>query len=462
MSTPPAKFRIDVATHDLLMDSNPRAPQPPVSKGLMLPEPIFPRFPEKFNDPGPETPLQQRNWRAKEIYRKVRGWLFPYIRSRVLPGEFHPITAYLFVEYKCDLDCWYCWAYNNKVKGMTEDVALRSIDWLHDHGCRVLALMGGEPLLRPQFAHKVLYYAAKKGFWIYLGTNGRLLRPDVADRLGDAGVAVINLALDAWDVKPGLPKALVPVRSNLDHMMRKQYVYGYMLFFNINICRNNLEDVRMLTDFAHDHRIATDYHINETPMLEQDDHFKHLYDNPTYIRPEDWREVDSLFDWLIEKNKSGYQMVNSVQRLQETKAFVRMSSGLDLNKCGWYGDGSSGNGEIAKLLQTIPGIVHEPNGDLQFSEWNCRAGQNNVVIRTDGTVAPCFPMYPSSFNWGNIDEPKFDQKQLADMKKTCQRHCFSTLNHNLAYCYNDARVTKWLWAQAVKNKLRGGGKSFED
>ena len=107
-STPPAKFRIDVAIHDLLMDSNPRAPQPPVSKGLMLPEPIFPRFPAKFNDPGPETPLQQRNWAAKEIYRKVRGWLFPYIRSRVLPGEFHPITAYLFAEYKCNVDCWYC------------------------------------------------------------------------------------------------------------------------------------------------------------------------------------------------------------------------------------------------------------------------------------------------------------------------------------------------------------------
>jgi hypothetical protein len=75
--------------------------------------------------------------------------------------------------------------------------------------------------------------------------------------------------------------------------------------FNINICRNNTEDVRKLTEYAHDHRVATDYHINETPMLEQDDHFKHLYDNPTYIRPEDWREVDALVDWLIEKNKSG-------------------------------------------------------------------------------------------------------------------------------------------------------------
>jgi len=39
---------------------------------------------------------------------------------------------------------------------------------------------------------------------------------------------------------------------------------GYLVFFNINICRNNMEDVRKLTEYAHEHRIATDYHINET------------------------------------------------------------------------------------------------------------------------------------------------------------------------------------------------------
>lgn len=52
--------------------------------------------------------------------------------------------------------------------------------------------------------------------------------------------------------------------------------------------------------------------------------------------------------------------------------------------------------------------------------------------------------------------------QLGEMKKTCQRHCFSTLNHNLAYCYNDARVLKWLWSQVVRNKLQGGARSFQD
>ena len=163
-------------------------------------------FTEKLSDPGPVGVPEKRDWTLPQVYRTMRGWLFPYIRSRVLPGDFHPITAYLFVEYKCNLDCWYCWAYDNKVRGMTEDVARRSIDWLYDHGCRVLALMGGEPLLRPDFAHKVVYYAAKKGFWIYVGTNGRLLRPDVADRLGDAGVGIFNFALDAWDEKPSLPK----------------------------------------------------------------------------------------------------------------------------------------------------------------------------------------------------------------------------------------------------------------
>ena len=457
----PAKFRIDVAIHDLLMNTAPQPPRPALVKGASLPEPVFPQHPEKLNDPGPEVPPEKRAWSKAEIYRKMQGWLFPYIRSRVMPGEFHPITAYLFVEYKCNLDCWYCWAYDNRVKGMSEDVARRSIDWLHDHGCRVLALMGGEPLLRPQFVHKVVNYAAKKGFWVYIGTNGRLLRPEVMDRLGDAGVAAINFAMDSWDLKPSLPKALVPARKNLEYALRKQYVYGNMVFFNINICRNNLEDVKLLTEFAREHRVATDYHINETPMLEQDEHFKHMEENPTYLRPQDWRAVDELIDWIIEKNKAGYQMVNSVKRLQEMKAFIRMADPQSVKKYGWYGDGTSTNGDLTKMLAAMPGIEKTEDGEYQFSEWSCRAGQNNVIIRTDGTVAPCFPMYAATYDWGNIDKWNFDEKQLTDMKKTCQRHCFSTLNHNLAYCYNDQRVIKWMWQQA-KNGFGAGAKSFED
>src|SRR6185312_6800374 len=210
-------FRIDVSINELLRHSSAHPPTPPESRGATLPEPIFPLRPDLLSDHGLTIPPDRRQWSRDELLRKARGWLVPYVRSRILPGDFHPIIAYLFVEYKCNLDCWYCWAFNNKVKGMTEDVARRAIDWLHDNGCRVLALMGGEPLLRPQMAHKIVYYAAKKGFWVYIATNGRLLRPEVADRLADAGTAVFNVALDAYDEKPGLPKALAPGRTNLEY-----------------------------------------------------------------------------------------------------------------------------------------------------------------------------------------------------------------------------------------------------
>jgi MoaA/NifB/PqqE/SkfB family radical SAM enzyme len=349
----------------------------------------------------------------------MRGWLFPYVKSRVLPGDFQPIIGYLFTEWKCNLDCHYCWSYNNQVKGMTEDTARRAIDWLCSTPCRVLAPTGGEPLLRPDFVHKVVYYAAKKGFWVYLATNARLLRPEVIDRLADAGIATINFAVDCVEEKPSLPKALSRVRPYFDYLVKRQYRHGYTVFFNINICRNNLDDVRELTQIAHDNGIATTYHINEAPMLEQS-HFKHLDENDTYIRPENFSQVDELLDWLIEKNSQGYKMVDSIPRLHNMKEFMRGKS----------------------------------------EHWGCRAGQNWLIIRTDGTLAPCFPMYNASYDWGTVGNHKFDLKQLSEMKQSCELHCFSTLGYNLAYCYSGARVMRWLSRQAVRG-FQGVTGSFD-
>jgi len=284
--TAPA-FRLDLGPESSVVQPHPiRTTSPhPRATEEKLPEPVFPKRPELLASESaasvigePHIPPARRHWSTPLIYRAMRGWMFPYLKSRALPGEFHPIICYLFTEYKCNLECHYCWAFDNHVKGMTEDVAKRSIDWLHATTCRVLALMGGEPLLRPAFVHKVIYYAAKRGFWTYLPTNGRLMRPEVMDRILDAGVATVNLAVDAVDEKPGLPKALTPIRKNFDYLVRRQYGYGATLFFNINICRNNLDDVKALTEIAHDNGIATDYHINESPMLEQQN-FNHLDQN---------------------------------------------------------------------------------------------------------------------------------------------------------------------------------------
>jgi MoaA/NifB/PqqE/SkfB family radical SAM enzyme len=422
-----SRYRLDAQIHDSLMQGTKPATPSPKDESPVLPEPIYPQHPELRGDVDPDPkylPSDGNPYRTRInpfiLRRALRGWLYPYLRSRLYPGDFHPIIAYLFTDYKCNIDCHYCWAFNNKVPGMTEAIAKRSVDWLHGIGCRVLALMGGEVLIRPKLVHKISYYAAKKGFWIYIPTNGRLMREDVIDRLGDAGIATVNLAVDSVEDRTELPKALNPILPYFKYLIKKQYIYDFSVFFNINITRINIDDVKQLTEIARENGIATDYHINESPMLDQP-HFKHKSGNSTFITEEDWPRIDALIDWLIEKNQSGYKMVNSVRRLQEMKAFMR--------------------------------------GKLQ--DWNCRAGQNSMIIRTDGTLAPCFPMYPATYDWGVVEHPRFEAGQLRQLKHDCQSHCFSTLNHNLAYCYQAGRAIRWTLKQALRG-FRGTTGSFDE
>ena len=418
-------FRVDVQLHDLLMkpDTKPTAPpalKPPspqssASEVLTLPEPVYPQSPLPEGQDLPEKQYHKIN-----TMRAFKCWALPFVKSRFHSSELRPIIAYLFTEFKCNVDCHYCWSFNNNVKGMSEDVARRSIDWLHSIGCRVLALMGGEPLLRPGFVHKVTYYAAKKGFYVYLPTNGRLLRPEVLDRIADAGVGIVNLAIDCVNEKPGLPKALNRIQPYFDYLVKRQRHYGYTTMININITHINQDDVKELTEIARANGLATDYHINEAPMLEQS-HFQHMDENTTYLMPEDYPKVDALLDYLVEKSRHGYKMANPQQHLIGMKKLMR--------------------GEV--------------------KSWPCRAGQNNLIIRTDGTLAPCFPMYSATYDWGTVGHHKFDFKQLDEMKETCSTHCLSTCNYILSHCYNGSRVIRWGIKQAFRG-FHGVSGHFED
>lgn len=133
-------FRLDVRLHDLLTKPEPRREitfLPSSGPPQLLPEPVFPLGRELLGEDGINLKAhqavvfgQRRRWSTPFVLRGVRGWLFPYVRFRLLPGSFHAIFAYLFTGWKCNLDCRYRWALDNRVKGMAEEAARRSIDWL--------------------------------------------------------------------------------------------------------------------------------------------------------------------------------------------------------------------------------------------------------------------------------------------------------------------------------------------
>src|SRR5215469_5058785 len=119
------RFRLDVPLHQLLHQSEKRPVLQPSEDIAGLPSPVFPQHPDLLHELDAEDIAAhehvlhygKRQWPASKILKSMRGWMVPYVKSRILPGEFQPIIAYLFAEWKCNLDCHYCWSYDNRVKG---------------------------------------------------------------------------------------------------------------------------------------------------------------------------------------------------------------------------------------------------------------------------------------------------------------------------------------------------------
>lgn len=370
------------------------------------------RIPESFRRNGNEHSsgrLKRTGFKAKNAARGFKCWYVPYLKSRYRSGEFRPLLSYLFTDWRCNINCHYCYTWNNNVPGMTLDTAKRSIDWLKTVGCRVVALMGGEVLLRKDFILDVIRYGSSRGFFMYLPTNGLLLDTKFIHGAGSAGVAAINLAVDTVEEKPGLPKALSKVERQFKELVELRDRYGYILFFNINITSRNIDEARMLTEIAREHNVGTDYHINEAPVVEQE-HYEYG-DRGLWITPEHYEKVDELVDWIVEKNQEGWPMVNSIAHLKAMKDFIRHRN--------------------------------EP--------WTCRAGQNSLVIKLDGTISPCFELYSSKKDWGSVYAPRLEPGRLAEQKAECNSMCLSTCNFQMAHYYETyGRGLEW-----VRKHFRG-------
>ena len=112
---------------------------------------------------------------------------------------------------------------------------------------------------------------------------------------------------------------------------------------------------------------------------------------------------------------------------------------LTLERFGWQG--GAGRKTPPRIDRKTLGVSQQHDSERP---WRCqresedRAGQHR-------------PTRVSSRSLGRLD----------DMKVTRQKHCFSTLNYNLAYRYNDARVIN-LMRENVKRGCRGGVRSSED
>src|SRR5690348_13881072 len=97
-TVPAQPFRLDVPLHNLLQEPARRPSPVAASEPAALPVPVFPQHPELVHEldmadvAAHEHVLNtgKRHWPVSRILKTMRGWMVPYFKSRVLPGDFQP------------------------------------------------------------------------------------------------------------------------------------------------------------------------------------------------------------------------------------------------------------------------------------------------------------------------------------------------------------------------------------
>ena len=123
-----------------------------------------------------------------------------------------------------------------------------------------------------------------------------------------------------------------------------------------------------------------------------------------HLTPDEYDTVDELLDWIIDKQRRGWPMVNSITHLEAMKRFMRG----------------------------------------QERVWDCRAGHNGALIRPDGTLSPCFDLMSYDHDWGRIWEPKFHEEKLQATKEKCIPVCSSTCYHTMGHYYKLLTIPEWV------------------
>ncbi len=164
--------------------------------------------------------VEEVYWEDSELYRKALKWwcdgkgTTSYVELEA-PCPFncglcprhksHTVLANIVVTNRCDLSCWYCFFYAEKM-GFVYEPSLEQIRFMVRQLAKqgktmAVQLTGGEPLLRDDLVDIVKMLREEGVRHIQLNTNGLrfVSRPDgveLAKKLRDAGVNTVYLSFD--------------------------------------------------------------------------------------------------------------------------------------------------------------------------------------------------------------------------------------------------------------------------
>jgi len=99
---------------------------------------------------------------------------------------------------RCNLKCVHCYSGSSDAAAegeLTTDEGKKFLEDLASFRCPVVLLSGGEPLIRKDFL-ELAETAAGLGLRVVVSTNGTLITPAMAEKLGNIGLSYVGVSLD--------------------------------------------------------------------------------------------------------------------------------------------------------------------------------------------------------------------------------------------------------------------------
>lgn len=302
-----------------------------------------------------------------------------------------PLTVGWDITNMCNLRCKHCYAAAGKKnpKEFTTEEIKKIIDELDELGVVLIALAGGEPLVRKDI-YEIIAYIKNKGMEVFLNTNGTLITEETIKKLLDAGLTHIEISVDGLEKDHDFIRGegcFKKVLNAIDICKKYNVKVGIMS----TLFKHNFENIPNFIDFFHKQGVIGIGFLRFIPTGRGEGN-------------------NELLSMTIEERKKAIEMVYEKRKEYGENFYLKIETPLSF-----------------LVAKQYPEILNK-HQYINLINRGCDGGITSCQILSDGTVTFCPQMskgnynmhdYPMEFIWKN--DPYFKLLRTRELKGKCGR-----------------------------------------
>ena len=304
--------------------------------------------------------------KAFDFLREVYAYRAYNDRSGIAPV---PLRYFFELTYRCNLSCPYCYVGSDRNKDeLTSDDWFDVINQLPWYS--IVTLVGGEPLIRPDFIDILLKTSKKVFCKVNVVSNGVLINEEIIEAFVKSRLLLLSVSLDGFgkthDINRNQEGIFDKIISNLENMNKQRF--RPMVDIKTIILENNLDDIPKL------YKLCSDMNFNyfSLSFLRNNNLKQNSFLNDNFI-PEFNKNypVKKYFD--MEHFKEIYRELEALSKKSKVK--IRFSPKFEYCK---------------NPFESINKFFELPENKPVNEIYNpCKFPYSNIIISPNGDVYPC-------------------------------------------------------------------------